>query len=112
MSQIPPDAELALAEIRAVGGDELVEAMRRAFAAFAAAQVQWLERQLQARAYDHVADAARALRVSAVQVGALAVARACERAELTGAGGDASAVEEAVDAIAREVALARDWLLP
>lgn len=110
MSAVPREAEPALAEIRAVGGEELVEAMLRAFAGFSAAQVQWLERQLLARDFHHVAEAARALRVSAVQVGAFGIARACERAELTGAGEDASAVEDAVDAIAREVALARDWL--
>ena len=110
MTRPPRDAEAALAAIRDVGGDELVQGMLRAFGAFATAQLDWIERQADAGAHDRVADAARALRISATQVGAVAVAKACEAAELAGAGGDATAVARAMTELAAAVAAARPWL--
>ncbi|MBX3175244.1 MAG: hypothetical protein KF709_12585 [Gemmatimonadaceae bacterium] len=92
-----PETRRALDAIRAVGGDELVEAMSSAFLAFAAAQEEWLARQFLAKNFEAVAEGARALRISALQLGAGDVAAACAAAELAGAGGDAAAVQGALE---------------
>jgi HPt (histidine-containing phosphotransfer) domain-containing protein len=86
MTSAPPrTAEPALATIRAAGGDELVHAMLSAFSSFANAQWAWLETQAAANAHEAVSIAARALRMSAQQVGALEIAAACETTELAAA---------------------------
>ncbi len=110
MTAPPKEAAAALAAIRAVGGDELVRAMVRAFAGFAAAQLDWMERQLGAGKLDVVGSGARALRISALQVGAQALADACERAELAGGGRDAGTVTTAVADITKALAAARPWM--
>lgn len=110
MMRPPAEAQPALAAIHAAGGDELVQAMLAAFHGFATAQAAWLERQVKMRAFDDLALAARALRISATQVGALSVAKACERIELAGAGRDASAVDAAMEDVHDALAAARPWL--
>jgi HPt (histidine-containing phosphotransfer) domain-containing protein len=110
VSQVPRDAEVSLAAIRAVGGEELVRAMLDAFGAFASAQVAWIERQHESGAFDGVAEAARALRISASQVGAMRLVRACESAELAGHGHDAAGTARAIAEIANELAAARPWM--
>lgn len=52
MSELPREAERAIAGIRAVGGDELVQAMAAAFLAFAEAQRMWRSRQLAGAGHD------------------------------------------------------------
>ncbi len=110
MIQPPYEAQTALAAIRAAGGDELVQAMLAAFSGFATAQMAWLERQFALRQYEGVAVAARALRVSAVQVGAHQVARACEVVELAGAGEDAPGIAHALDVLSDALATALAWI--
>lgn len=110
MTATPRGAIAAVTAIRHIGGDELVRAMVGAFSAFATAQVDWMGRQLAAGKLDVVGSGARALRISALQVGAQALAEACERAELAGGGRDAAAVTAAVADISRELAAARPWM--
>lgn len=110
MSTPPKAAQSALAAIRHIGGDELVRAMVGAFSAFATAQLDWMGRQLAVGKLDVVGSGARALRISALQVGAQELAEACERAELAGGGRDATAVTAAVADVTRELAAARPWM--
>jgi HPt (histidine-containing phosphotransfer) domain-containing protein len=110
MIQPPDDAQPALAAIHAAGGDELVQAMLRAFSGFATAQMAWIERQFAQRQYDGVATAARALRVSAAQVGAVQVAQACNVVELAGAGHDAAGVAQALETLGDALATAHGWM--
>ncbi len=106
----PLEAASAVASIRAAGGDELVRGVVGAFNDFAAAQAAWLDRQVATGAFEGVADGARALRISAAQLGVLDVVKACERAELAGEGEDAVALGAAVDAVHDALAAARPWM--
>lgn len=106
----PTEAVSAVASIRAAGGEELVRGVVAAFNDFAAAQAAWLDRQVAAQSFGSVADGARALRISATQLGVLDVARACERAELAGEGEDAATIAAAVDAVHDALAAARPWM--
>ena len=106
----PREAEPALSAIHAAGGAELVRAMLTAFSAFATSQWAWLEAQAAANAFEAVSIAARALRTSAQQVGAVAIASACESAELAAAAHDAAAVAAALHDVAQGIAEARPWL--
>lgn len=111
MSQAPPPAaERAIAAIRAAGGDELVAAMLRAFSAFANAQWAWLQAQAGANEFEAVSIAARALRVSAQQIGAVEIAAACETTELAAASRDGATVTAALHEVAQGIAAARPWL--
>jgi HPt (histidine-containing phosphotransfer) domain-containing protein len=112
MTSAPPrTAEPALATIRAAGGDELVHAMLSAFSSFANAQWAWLETQAAANAHEAVSIAARALRMSAQQVGALEIAAACETTELAAASRDGAAVTAALHEVAQAIAAARPWMV-
>lgn len=86
--------------------------MASAFLAFAAAQEEWLSKQFALRLFDGVAEAARALRISAAQLGVEDLARACEAAEIAGAGHDSVAVESALVDISAAIAEGRAWLGP
>jgi HPt (histidine-containing phosphotransfer) domain-containing protein len=108
--QAPIEALSAVATIRAAGGEELVRGVVGAFNDFAAAQAAWLDRQVASGAFEGVAHGARALRVSAAQLGVLDVVKACELAELAGEGEDAVALSAAVDAVHDALAAARPWM--
>jgi HPt (histidine-containing phosphotransfer) domain-containing protein len=110
MIQPPDEAQPALAAIHAAGGDELVQAMLRAFSGFATAQMAWIERQFALRQYESVATAARALRMSAAQIGAVRVAQACNVVELAGAGEDAAGVAHALETLSDALATAHAWI--
>lgn len=112
MRRTPREAERAIAAIRAAGGDELVSAMATAFIAFAGAQEEWLARQFALRNFESVADGARALRISATQLGAVDIAGACAAAEIAGAGHDVLASETALAEIAAAIERGRAWLGP
>ncbi len=84
--------------------------MLSAFSAFANAQWAWLETQAAANAFEAVSIAARALRMSAQQVGAVEIAEACESAELAAAARDGAAVTAALHEVAQGIAAARPWL--
>lgn len=112
VSDLPREAERAIAAIRAAGGDELVGAMASAFLAFASAQEEWLAKQFVMRRFDGVAEAARALRISAAQLGVVDVARACAAAEIAGAGHDSVAVETSLAEVSAAIAESRAWLGP
>lgn len=108
--QPPDEAQPALAAIHAAGGDELVQAMLQAFSGFATAQMAWIERQSALREYGGVASAARALRMSAAQVGAVRVAQACNVVELAGEGEDAAGVAQALETLGDALATAHGWI--
>jgi HPt (histidine-containing phosphotransfer) domain-containing protein len=110
MIQPPDEAQPALAAIHAAGGDELVQAMLQAFSGFATAQMAWIERQFALRQYDGVAHAARALGMSASQIGAVQVTRACQVVELAGAGEDAAGVAHALETLGDALATAHAWI--
>lgn len=108
--QAPAEAVTAVASIRAAGGEELVRGVVGAFNDFAAAQAAWLDRQVASQDFGSVAEGARALRVSAAQLGVLDVVKACERAELAGDGEDVVGLGAAVDAVHDALAAARPWM--
>jgi HPt (histidine-containing phosphotransfer) domain-containing protein len=108
---IPPRSSgPALAAIRAAGGDELVQAMASAFTGFAEAQWKWLDEQAGSHSFEAVHIAARSLRVSAEQVGAVDLADACGAMEIAAAGRDAVAVATTLMDVEREIANARPWM--
>lgn len=84
--------------------------MLHAFSGFATAQMAWIERQFALRQYESVATAARALRLSAAQVGAVRVAHACNVVELAGAGEDAAGVAHALETLGDALATAHAWI--
>lgn len=108
--QAPAEAVTAVASIRAAGGEELVRGVVGAFNDFAAAQAAWLDRQVASRDFGSVAEGARALRISAAQLGVLDVVKACERAELAGDGLDAADLSAAVDGVHDALAATRPWM--
>ena len=108
---VPPRSSgPALAAIRAAGGDELVQAMASAFTGFADAQWKWLDEQAGSHAFEAVHIAARSLRVSAQQLGAVDLAEACGAAEIAAAGRDAVAVAATLMEVEREIANAKPWM--
>jgi HPt (histidine-containing phosphotransfer) domain-containing protein len=106
----PRSSDPALAAIRAAGGDELVQALAQAFTGFADAQWKWLDEQAGAHAFEAVHIAARSLRVSAEQLGAVDLGEACAAVEIAAAGRDAIAVASALNAVEREIAATRPWM--
>lgn len=110
VTRTPPDALPAIAELHAIGGDELVATMMRTFVHFTAAQLERLTDAVDAGDMDAAATIAHTIRSSARQLGALALGAACAAAETAGHGGDAAALAGAVDAMQREFAAARPWM--
>lgn len=107
---IPSDAQPAIAELHAIGGDELVTAMLRTFVQFTEAQLLRLADAEGAGDLDAAATIAHTVRSSARQLGALGLGQACEAAMLAGRGGDAAALHAAADAMRREFTAARPWM--
>jgi HPt (histidine-containing phosphotransfer) domain-containing protein len=107
---IPENARSAIAELHAIGGDELVSAMMRTFVRFAEAQLQRLEDADSTGELATAATIAHTIKSSARQLGAFALGEACAAAELAGRGGDAAALHTAVAAMRREYAAARPWM--
>jgi hypothetical protein len=78
--------------------------MASAFTGFAEAQWKWLDEQAGSHAFEAVHIAARSLRVSAEQVGAVDLADACGATEIAAAGRDAMAVAKSLRDVEREIA--------
>jgi HPt (histidine-containing phosphotransfer) domain-containing protein len=108
--KLPPDAQRAIDDLRAIGGDELVREMATTFARFATAQVARLGEACDAGALDQVASFAQALHASARQMGATRLAEAAVSVEVAARGHDAGGVAIANDATRRALADARAWL--
>ncbi len=108
--QPPSDAQHAIDQLRAIGGDELVREMAATFAHFATTQVERLSEACDAGDLELVATMAHALYASSRQMGVGALADAASSAEVAGHGGDPTAVEQAVSRARRALADARQWL--
>jgi HPt (histidine-containing phosphotransfer) domain-containing protein len=107
---IPPDAQPAIAELHAIGGEELVSAMLGTFVQFTEAQLSRLADAEGAGDLDAAAAIAHTVRSSARQLGAVALGEACEAAVLAGRGGDATALRAAAKGMRREFTAARPWM--
>ena len=111
MSAIPADAQRALDEIRAVGGDELVCSLFVTFLGYADEQ---MARAVAGAARGDAAEIARvahALKSSARQLGAIALADLCGRAEADATDRmDLEAAVAGVVAMERELATTRLWM--
>jgi HPt (histidine-containing phosphotransfer) domain-containing protein len=107
---MPSDARPAIAELHAIGGDELVSAMLRTFVQFTEAQLLRLSDAEGAGDLDAAATIAHTVRSSARQLGALGLGQACEAAMLAGRGGDAAALHAAAEGMRREFTAARPWM--
>ena len=107
---IPDHARSAVAEIRAIGDDELLTAMMGTFVRFAEAQLARLEEAAASGDFATAGEIAHMLKSSARQLGALPFGEACADAELAGRGADASGLPEAVRKMAVEFAATRSWM--
>ncbi|MHB1297663.1 MAG: Hpt domain-containing protein [Gemmatimonadaceae bacterium] len=107
---IPDHARSAVAEIRAIGDEELVAAMMGTFVRFAEAQLARLEEAAASGDFATSGVIAQTLKSSAHQLGALPFGDACADAELAGRGADASGLREAVQKMLVEFATARTWM--
>lgn len=87
---IPADAEPAIAEIRSVGGEELVREMMATFTKFAGAHLPRLEEAAHAGDLETATRIAHTLKSSARQLGAVHLSDVCASAELAARGGDAA----------------------
>jgi HPt (histidine-containing phosphotransfer) domain-containing protein len=110
VSNLPPDAQRAMDDLRLIGGDELVREMAATFSKFATAQVERLGEASDAGNLDQVASFAQALHASARQMGAMRLAEAAVSAEVAARGQDAGGVASAIADAHRALSDARAWL--
>ena len=110
MTEIPQSAKPALDMLVGVGGDEMVAMLMRTFLQFADERVGKLSEESAAGRWDEVASIAHAIKSSARQLGANALADACALAEDAGRAGDGAKAGTAVGAILLEFAAAREWM--
>lgn len=110
MTDIPEDAKPALDMLRGVGGDQMVAMLMRTFLDFADERVGKLVEEADNRRWEEVASIAHAIKSSARQLGAVALADACAATEAAGRGGNAAKAAEGVTAIREAFAAARPWM--
>ncbi len=110
MIHVPNDARPALDLIREVGGDELVHALLATFVKYATTQVARAREAADAGDASEIARVAHAVKSSARQMGANALADACDAAELAGLGNDQAAAVAAVAEIERTFKVAQRWM--
>ena len=108
--EIPADARPTVDELRQIGGDELVRAMLATFVRYAEVQVAHLRDAAAEAQTEESATIAHTLKSSASQIGAVALADACARAELAALGDDVAAVVGASEEVAGAFTAARPWL--
>lgn len=106
----PPDALPAIAELRLIGGDELVQEMTRTFLMFGKTQVSRLDEAAASGELEQGAVLAHTFKSSARQLGAVTLGDACSRAELAARGGDVVGFVEATNDVGRAFHQARPWL--
>ncbi len=113
MTHAPVESGPALEQLRAVGGDELVRALVTTFLRYAGEQIVAMEAAATRSEATEIARLAHAIKSSARQFGANALAEACEDAERAGIGGhDVAAAVVAVPAVRAEFDLAAEWMTP
>lgn len=112
MTQIPESAKPALDMLRGVGGDDMVAMLMRTFLQFADERVSKVQEEASAGRWEEVASIAHAIKSSARQLGANALADACADTEVAGRAGDAAGAGAGVARIRDEFAAARAWMGP
>jgi HPt (histidine-containing phosphotransfer) domain-containing protein len=110
MSEIPESAKPALDMLRGIGGDEMVAMLLRTFLQFAEERVGKLAEEATNARWSEVASIAHAIKSSARQLGALALADACAETESAGRANDIPTTAAGVTAIQREFAAAKEWM--
>jgi HPt (histidine-containing phosphotransfer) domain-containing protein len=112
MSEIPESARPALDMLRGVGGDDMVAMLLRTFLQFAEERVGKLAEEAANARWSEVASIAHAIKSSARQLGAVALADACAATETAGRANDIPATAAGVTEIQREFAAAKLWMEP
>ena len=110
MHEIPESAKPALDMLRGVGGDDMVAMLLRTFVQFADERVGKLAEEAGNARWSEVASIAHALKSSARQLGALALADACAETEASGRANDVVKATSGVVAIQQEFVAARSWM--
>jgi HPt (histidine-containing phosphotransfer) domain-containing protein len=110
MTDIPEDARPALDMLRSVGGDQMVAMLMRTFIDFGDERVAKLVEEADNRRWEEVASIAHAIKSSARQLGAVALADACAATEEAGRAGDPAKATAGVAAIRTAFAAARPWM--
>ena len=101
---------VALERLRAIGGSSLVSRMVDAFLLAATERMSAARAGAQRGDHDAVRRAAHALKGSAAQLGALALAATSDETERAALAGDARRVQDAVARLERDLAAVRPWL--
>lgn len=96
--------------LKGVGGGDMVAMLMRTFVAFADERVAKLVEEAGHGRWEEVGTVAHAIKSSARQLGAVALADACGETEAAGRAGDAVAAGAGVRAIQAEYATARIWM--
>ncbi len=110
MTEIPESAKPALDMLASVGGDEMVAMLMRTFLQFADERVEKLAEESGQERWEEVASIAHAIKSSARQLGANALADACAAAEDAGRAGNGAVASASVATIQVEFAAARGWM--
>ena len=110
MAEIPASAKPALDILRGVGGDEMVAMLLKTFTQFADERVAKLGEEAGNFRWSEVASIAHAIKSSARQLGAMALADACASTEAAGRVDDSAKSLAGVTAIQREYTAARAWM--
>ena len=110
MTEIPESAKPALDMLRGVGGDDMVAMLMRTFISFGDERVGKLAEEARNPRWEEVASIAHAIKSSARQLGAIALADACAATEEAGRGGNPASASAGVAAIRAEFAAARIWM--
>jgi HPt (histidine-containing phosphotransfer) domain-containing protein len=109
-SLVPEDAREALNVIHSVGGDDLVRSLLQTFIDYAATQLASAAIAVGAGDAAGIARLAHAVKSSARQLGAGALADACERAEQAGQRGDLPAAIAGTEEMVVEFSVVRGWM--
>lgn len=110
MTDTPESAKPALDMLRGVGGDDMVAMLMRTFVQFAEERVAKLGEEAGAGRWSEVGSIAHAIKSSARQLGALALADACSDTETAARGDDPAGAASGVVRIQHEFANARAWM--
>lgn len=110
MTEIPESAKPALDMLRGVGGDDMVAMLLRTFLQFAEERVGKLAEEAANGRWSEVASIAHAIKSSARQLGAVALADACAETEAAGRSGEIPKTAAGVGAIQKEFTAAKQWM--
>lgn len=110
MTSTPESAKPALDMLRGVGGDDMVAMLMRTFLSFADERVAKLVEEARHRRWDEVASIAHAIKSSARQLGAVALADACAATEAAGRSTNPASASDGIATIQAEFASARTWM--